>query len=82
MRPSSVVDFEDENDNIFGKLAGYFQNHSFRYRSLLDFKSYSIGFPLISPKTPLRNTQWDMEEAITFYYYSINWTLIQCVLDL
>jgi len=65
MRPSSVVDFEDENDNIFGKLAGYFQNHSFHYRPLLNFKSVSIGSPLISLKTPLRNIQWGMEEAIT-----------------
>jgi hypothetical protein len=42
MRQPSIVDFEDDNDNIFGKLAGYFQNHPYRYRSFLDFKSVSI----------------------------------------
>jgi hypothetical protein len=36
-----MVDFKDANDNIFGKLAGFFQNHFFRYRSFLDFKSVS-----------------------------------------
>lgn len=29
LRQSSMVDFEDANDNIFEKLAGFFQNPSF-----------------------------------------------------
>jgi hypothetical protein len=44
-----MVDFEDANDNVFGKLAGFFQNHSFHYQSFLDFKSISTVLSLTAP---------------------------------
>jgi hypothetical protein len=49
-----MVDFKDANDNIFGKLAGFFQNHFFRYRSFLDFKSVST---VLRPADESENTE-------------------------
>jgi len=62
-----MVDFEDANDNIFGKLAGFSKTILAgidRFWTSNRIRSYC--FPLISLKTSACGTRRDMVEAITF----------------